>query len=227
MNILKMKRLLLTMPFLLSLIFCSTATYGQNPSKEEVKFWKNRAKMYVKRPLSLKSEFDNYQNQIADLKKRNKELMTRRGANDQKSEQLIDSLRWALIQVEGELQAQRKQNEELQKQLSNGGGPVASGGIASKGITNGLIYRVQIGAYVFNKVDLSNNLETGIQEEKSDGFNKYVVGGYRDYNEAVALKEQLEKIGVEEPWIVPYINGLRVTMEEARQFENNGFTGNN
>ena len=43
-------------------------------SKAEQKFWKQKAKMYSKNPLSLKAEFENFQQQIKDLKSMNRDL---------------------------------------------------------------------------------------------------------------------------------------------------------
>lgn len=209
-----MRYLPLTVATILALVFTTFNALGQE-GKEEKKFWKDKAKMYTKNPLSLKAEFENYQEQIKDLKARNKELM-QKGSGEQSSD-LIDSLRWALIQMEGELQAQESRADKLDKIAQS------QKSVMDMGIQDGLVYRVQIGAYVF--YEMSNPPDQGgdFVAERADGFNKYVIGSFREYDEAQAFKDELQKMGMNDAWVVPYIDGVRVTINEANSYlENQG-----
>lgn len=209
-----MRKLIVPLTLLFALTLINSALHAQ-VSKEEEKFWQEKAKMYKKRPLSLKAEFENYQNQIKDLKKRNKELMQRRGDSQAENEALIDSLRWALIQAEGELQAQRKKYDKMEAAFAS------TKTVGEMGIRTGLVYRIQIGAFVFYEVENKPEQGADFYEEKSDGFNKYVIGGFRTIEEANVFKDEVQKMGVKDAWVVPYIDGIRVTMTEAEQYEQN------
>ena len=195
-----------------ALIFAHTSVFGQIP-KEEKKFWKNKAKMYVKNPVSLKAEFENYQEQIKDLKTRNKNLMQK--SSDSQSSDLVDSLKWALIQVEGELEALKSQNTKLESAYT------AQKTVNDMAIQPGLVYRVQIGAYVFYEMDNPPVNASDFVAERADGFNKYVIGSYRTYEEAGEFKDEIRKMGIKDAWVVPYIDGVRVTIDEANRYLSN------
>lgn len=192
------------------LLLCLPALATAQITKEEKKFWAEKAKMYKKNPIALKAEFDNYQEQIKDLKKRNKEMQTE--MSDGGGSELVDSLRWALIQMEGEMQSLRKRNEQL---LSN---VKVQNNVISEGITTGLVYRVQIGAYVFHEMKSSPTDGNDFVAERADGFNKYMIGMFRTYTECDEFKQELVTLGIENPWIVPYVDGVRVTIDEANSY---------
>jgi cell division protein FtsN len=194
---------------LLALMLLQTAAIGQ-VSREEEKFWKDKAKMYKKNPLSLKAEFENFQDQIRDLKKRNKELMAQSGSSE--NSELVDSLRWALIQMEGELQAQRSQKEKLEKAYQ------AQKKVNDAGVQTGLVYRVQIGAYVFYEMEKTPENSGDFLTERAEGFNKYVIGSFRAYDEAGQFRDELQKMGMNDAWVVPYVDGVRVTIDEANRY---------
>ncbi|MFK7972241.1 MAG: hypothetical protein AB8F95_17865 [Bacteroidia bacterium] len=204
---------------LLTLIFAfsfSASIHAQD--KAELKFWKNKAKAYKKNPLSLKAEFENYQNQIKDLKRRNKEMAERLSdleggaptAGPGKS--LTDSLRWNLLQKEKELQTAKQDYAKLETAFRS------VKRTNDMGIRPGLIYGVQIGAFVYHQMDNVPTDANDVIEEKSDGFNKYVIGNFRTYDEAQGFRNELRKIGLKDAWIVPYLDGVRVTMDEAKQY---------
>ncbi|RMG20141.1 MAG: SPOR domain-containing protein [Bacteroidetes bacterium] len=200
----------------MALLMMAGTASAQEVSKDEMKFWKNKAKMYKKRPLSLKAEFENYQNQIKDLKRRNKELLQRTGPGSETNE-LLDSLRWAVIQLEGELQAERQKNKKLELTYQ------ASQQFSDENIKPGLVYRVQIVASVFKEISQPGQDQEDIMVERADGFNKLLVGSFRTYEECAAFRDELRKQGLKDAWIVPYIDGVRVTIQEAELYmENHG-----
>ena len=97
--------------FLSCLLLFIFSTGLSQVAKQERKFWKKKSKMYVKNPISLKSEFENFQEQIKDLKTRNKALIEQ--SSGMKDSEYVDSLMWVLVQSEGLAEALRRENESL------------------------------------------------------------------------------------------------------------------
>ena len=207
-----MRHLLGTSTILLALLLLQSTAWAQI-TKEEKKFWKDKAKMYVKNPVALKAEFENYQDQIKDLKARNKTL-TEKASSQQNSEQL-DSLRWALIQLEGENQALNNQIDKMKLTIGS------QTEVMTQNIKTGLIYRVQIGAYVFHEMENAPGEAKDFVAERADGFNKYMIGMFRTYDECDEFRGELAKLGIKDAWIVPYIDGVRVTINEANEYLKN------
>ncbi len=176
-------------------------------SKEEKKFWKKKAKMYVDNPLALKAEFENYQDQIKDLKERHKELLNSSGRGNT---QLTDSLRWAAIQAEGDLKALQSNYDQLKEQYRS------LRLVSNQGIQPGLVFRVQIGAYVFREPGEVKGDATDILTEKADGFNKYVIGNFRSYEDCEMFRDEIRALGISDAWVVPYLEGERITIQEAK-----------
>lgn len=192
----------------------SSMALAQPANKADEKFWKDKAKAYVKDPMALKAEFENYQNQIKDLKQRNKDLTNQLNTMQSSGGPKVDSMKWEIIQLKGELQAMQTQYEKLQAAYQT------LKTTEEMGIRSGLVYRVQIGAYVFN--DMRNvPVNDDVIIERADGFNKWVIGSYRTYEEAAKLKEELVKAGLKDAFIVPYIDGIRASIQEADNYLKN------
>ncbi|WP_162416487.1 SPOR domain-containing protein [Cyclobacterium roseum] len=79
----------------------------------------------------------------------------------------------------------------------------------------GVAFRVQLAA--FDDFDLRELTENGsdLKIIDQDGYIKYVLGQFRDYEMADKFKKKLRKIGVNEAWIVPYKDGKRVPLKEV------------
>lgn len=79
----------------------------------------------------------------------------------------------------------------------------------------GVVFRVQLAA--FDDFDLRELTENGsdLKIIDQDGYIKYVLGQFRDYEMADKFKKKLRKIGVDEAWIVPYKDGKRVPLNEV------------
>ena len=76
----------------------------------------------------------------------------------------------------------------------------------------------QIGA--FRNKDLTkyfNNSKNFGGEVDADGTKKYSIGQFVEYWEADAFKKYMREMGVKDAWIVPYFNGKRVSMKDARE----------
>ena len=53
----------------------------------------------------------------------------------------------------------------------------------------------------------------------------YMMGNFRDLANAEAFRDDIRKLGIKDAFVVPYIDGTRVTIEEALKY--NGGSGNN
>ena len=86
----------------------------------------------------------------------------------------------------------------------------------------GLTYRIQIAAVnqMYNNIILDEYGDPAI--EQNPGFNgfKYTLGLYKTYGNAVKLKLQLQSSGHPDVFIVPYIDGLRISGEELNKHLN-------
>ncbi|WP_158856023.1 hypothetical protein [Lunatibacter salilacus] len=79
----------------------------------------------------------------------------------------------------------------------------------------GIAFRVQFGAFEDHDISEMVADSPDLELVKEDGFNKYVLGQFRDYEKADELKRYLRKIGVKETWIVPYKDGKRVPLKSV------------
>lgn len=97
------------------------------------------------------------------------------------------------------------------------------GSINNKQLTdNKLVYRIQLGFYqnpiqkdlVFKGLD-------SVYIEPVTGGTKYFTGSFPDFAKAQNAKDYLLSKGYSDAFIVAYYNGKRITIEEARNYENN------
>lgn len=193
--------------------------FSQKKSKEEKKkekaekkLWKKKAKSYAKTPLSLRDDLESANNRLRECSAKNKDLQ------DQLAEMQgrMDSLNSVLGSKEAELAALARKYEKLETAYQ------AQKNVNDKGIVPGLVYRVQVGAYVH--FDMNQHLmhtDKTFEGENQDGMNKYMMGNFRDINFAEAFRDDIRKLGIGDAWIVPYIDGTRVTTEEAQEYLNN------
>ena len=76
----------------------------------------------------------------------------------------------------------------------------------------GVVFKVQVGA--FRKIDLAKYAETAKDfDQEGNELRKYIIGNFRNYDDANILKRYLREMGVSDAWIVPYRDGKRVSFE--------------
>ena len=80
---------------------------------------------------------------------------------------------------------------------------------------SGVVFKVQIGA--FRNKDLSKYFDNteNFSGETEDGVQKITLGRFSDYWEADTFKKYLREMGVNDAWIVPYKDGVRVAMKDV------------
>ena len=83
--------------------------------------------------------------------------------------------------------------------------------------SQGVLFRVQIGAYKTKFYDLSKYTDHRRfhVEEVETGAKKYTIGTFRDYWEADLFKKYLQEMGVGDAWVVAYQNDKRVDITEV------------
>ena len=88
-------------------------------------------------------------------------------------------------------------------------------------IEDGLIFRVQIGAF---KTQLPNNAFRGLSplngETTPNGYFRYTAGNFNKIENANAVKNDLRGLGYSDAFVVVYYNGKRITLAEAMDMMN-------
>ncbi|WP_321372082.1 SPOR domain-containing protein [uncultured Draconibacterium sp.] len=90
-----------------------------------------------------------------------------------------------------------------------------------------LIYKIQLGAYsrglpayvkrLFDKLSYIRKIENYTDDK---GIVVYTTGNLTNYDDALKMQEQVRQEGVEDAFVVPYFNGKRITLKEAKEIEN-------
>ncbi len=83
----------------------------------------------------------------------------------------------------------------------------------------GLYFKIQLGAYNTSITSMFDDNKT-LQNEKADGKNKYVVGPFKDFQDAKNAEKDFKKLGIKGTWLVPYKDGQRVSDAEANEYLN-------
>jgi hypothetical protein len=83
-------------------------------------------------------------------------------------------------------------------------------------VPDGLVFRVQIGAF---KTRPANNSFRGIKpvngETGGNGYTRYTAGNFTKMEVASGVKNEFQKNGYPDAFVVVYFNGKRITMAEA------------
>ncbi len=183
---------------------------GGDPQKALKKEWKKKAKQYVKNPLALKSREESFQRQIQtkdqeieEQTRRNRELQARIAELEDQlraRQYSIDSLQSEMIRLKAAYEAEKKQ--------------------ARLDVMPGLVFKVQIGA--FRLFDMRRYAQDNpfFETEALGDINRYTVGRFRDLALAEAFQKDIKRLGVRDAWVVPFKDGVRITMKEAKELIN-------
>ncbi|MFN8395944.1 MAG: hypothetical protein U0176_15005 [Bacteroidia bacterium] len=181
--------------------------------KAEAKLWKKKAKSYAKSPLTLRDDLETANKQLKECSDRNKNLQAKFAG----LESTIDSLQNALNAKNSELAALQTKYDKLQTAFEG------TKKVVESNIIPGLIYHVQVGAYVH--FDMNQHLvqtDKTFEGETRDGMNKYMMGNFKDLKNAEGFRDDVRKLGIKDAFVVPYIDGKRVTMDEAAKYNGGG-----
>lgn len=192
---------LFALAFLLACSFIFAPYASAQLSRSERKAWKKelkkispeQLKIMVEEKAKLSSALTLYEDENADLKT-------------------------LAFKQEQEIIFFKSELEELRQKLRNR--EIQMGLVTEEGEhwDRGVIFKVQIGA--LKPSDFPENKErTYILEVEDSGvYKQYVIGNFRKYQEADALKKHMRKVGMTRAWIVPYKDGKRVPLKEVLEF---------
>ncbi|SHE77290.1 hypothetical protein SAMN05444274_102353 [Mariniphaga anaerophila] len=89
-----------------------------------------------------------------------------------------------------------------------------------------LVYKIQIGAYsravpayrkrLYNKLSLIRKIDNYTDEQ---GVVVYTTGNLTNFEDAEKMRNQVKQEGIEDALVVPYFNGKRITLEQAKKIE--------
>ena len=182
---------------------------SQAQDKATEKEWKKKLKdmdpMEFKAKMTeldtLRKQSERKEMEIDELKAKVSELAQANAAQNQK----IDSLK-ALSH--GKSSATNKSNVGLVTGRSTGASHNAS--------ANGVVFKVQIGAFKNKALEkYFNNNKNFSGDVDSDGTKKYTLGHFIEYWEADNFKRYLREMGVADAWIVAYKDGQRVDIKDV------------
>jgi len=108
----------------------------------------------------------------------------------------------SLIQLEEDL---RNVTENLLNAQNNASGIVEET----------IVYSIQIGAFTNFKATLFSEKLAHMKEFKEGGLNKYAIGNFVTYTEALILKNDLKRLGFTDCFIVAQSYGESVNIREA------------
>ena len=194
----------------LSLCLLIGFTASAQLSKEEKKEWKQKYKAYKKDLEGFKDlveENGTLKSQLSSTKNQLTTVQSELGAKDAQIAEMQDQVTRMQSQVASARSAEQEAKQALASKPSGGGGQTV--------MVNGIVFKVQIGA--FKKKDMSKFFENNIMftGETEDGLQKITLGFFRDYWEADTLKKYLREMGVRDAWVVPYKDGTRVPIKEV------------
>lgn len=197
---------------LLLFMFCGTlaTVNAQELSKAELKEWKNKAKEYKRNPAALKAvveESERYRKESQQLLSQVNQLE----ASNANNQARVNQLQQEVSRLENDLMAAEESLRTMAAEQND-----YTGSRGSSDDMTGLIFRVQIGAY--SKTNIPGSLDgagDNMDFETSDGMQKVIVGKFQDFESAKELRDYMRKIGIPDAWVVPYMNGARISLEEA------------
>lgn len=202
---------ILTFLFLAVFLFGNASLQAQDElSKEEKKELKNLAKRLKKNPLELKEmqeAADMYREQNEQLQAQISTLTSENQMIGTKVQQLEQNNMALNNQLSTAQQALQEMGNQATTEQPRGNEP---------DMMMGTSFRVQIGAY--EKSSIPDNLDStdgSMTLENSGGMQKVMVGQFRDYQAAKELMQHMKKIGLRDAWVVAYVDGGRVDLNDV------------
>lgn len=209
----------------LALTICATSFAQEMSAKEKKKLMKGLMSklkgMDAQEADKMFTEYPNLSTEVESLNTKVSSLESDVSTKDGEISTLQSDLEAANAKV-NEMNAMSTASSDSSGEAGSDGGSNMNGSSTMSRATGevipGLIYKVQIGA--FRNKDLTkyfNNSKNFGGEVDGDGTKKYSIGQFTEYWEADSFKKYMREMGVKDAWIVPYFNGKRVSMKDARE----------
>jgi hypothetical protein len=192
--------------FILSFFLCLPTIAQTQLSKDERKKWKKERRALspeeLKQLVEENSRLEAFEDSLLEANASLRQKME----GQQKTEAQLREKVSQLERENQELANKQKQTSVRQESMTEG---------SPENWDEGVAFRVQIGAIEEKHAE---GFEEGSPEfdiSKEDGYLKYLVGYFRDYDEADKLKKGLRKLGLRTAWVVPFKDGNRVPLKEV------------
>lgn len=198
--------------FTMSVAMIPETVVAQKLSKKERKRLKKEKKKRLKALKKLSAE--DFQQQQDERQ----ELMTKASTLENE----LSSAKSELSQKDGQVKQLEDKVRKLETSLAEAKSaepapqqnvPMASSEDGQ--YDQGLVFRVQIGAYQNQSLAEYDTSENFNEDNGPDNMQMYTLGNFRDYWEADKFKKYLRKMGVKDAWIVPYEDGQRRPIKEV------------
>ncbi|OEK02639.1 hypothetical protein BFP97_14390 [Roseivirga sp. 4D4] len=188
-------------------------TEGRPLTKKELKEWaKRKKKMSIEDFKLLYDENVTQKAKIASIEGEIQNLERQVSTKDDR----VSDLQKQVTRMQAAYQAAQREIENLKDQSIT---PVYNPELINgEDFSVGVVFKVQVGA--FRKIDLAKYAETAKDfDQEGNELRKYIIGNFRNYDDANILKRYLREMGVEDAWIVPYRDGKRVPLKEVIAIE--------
>lgn len=175
-------------------------------SKDERREWRSRAKEYKRNPAALKALFEDheaYRDRALAAESDKNQLQSTLDAKDRQMaamEEQIANLNQQLIAAQQAPPPPPPNQPDI---------------LPSDRVLDGIVFRVQLGAFQQNRLDEGLDTSNNLALEEADNLQKVVVGQFRNYDNAKVLRDRLRRMGASDAFIVAYRNGQRISVQDA------------
>lgn len=194
-----------------SIAFGQMTKAEQKAHKKEMKEWKKRKKKMssedfkeiMESQIQLKASAAGA---ISDIESLENQVATKDGQ--------IGDLQKQVTRMQASYQSAQRELDNLQQNTATQ--PVYNPDLINgEDFSVGVVFKVQVGA--FRKMDLEKYAKSSKEFSQEDGeeLRKYIIGNFRNYEDANVLKRYLREMGLADAWIVPYRDGRRVPLKEV------------
>ena len=203
-------------------VLSATMAFGQMTKaekkayKREMKEWKKKKKAMT--PDDFKVLFEEHTALKASNAAMVGEVETLEEQITAKDQQISDQQK-QVQRMQAQYQATQRELDNLKSQPKQ---PAYNPEVINgEDFSVGVVFKVQVGA--FRKMDLGKyaNQSKEFSQEEMQELRKYVIGNFRNYEDANVLKRYLREMGVEDAWIVPYRDGKRVPLKDVLTAQSN------
>ncbi|OFY62337.1 MAG: hypothetical protein A3H98_14540 [Bacteroidetes bacterium RIFCSPLOWO2_02_FULL_36_8] len=185
--------------------------------KALTKEWKKKKNR--QKPLDYKKMIDDYETKISELTEGQKTIKAKSDQLQKKEVELTlanEDLKKQVDELTGvvaSLQNKPPDTTQNSVQVSQPKEPPP----VKKGIENGIIFKVQIGA--FKSFDIRDYLwnNDALSSTNDADLTKYTLGQFRDFETSKAFETDIRRMGLKDAFTVAFRDGKKINVEEARK----------
>ncbi|WP_291860198.1 hypothetical protein [Marinilabilia sp.] len=85
---------------------------------------------------------------------------------------------------------------------------------------NGIIFSIQIGAFIGQDLAKFNDNMITLHQHSSENINQFTLGLFTSYQEALEFKEMVNTIGFKDAYVTALKDGKRIKIQEALKYDN-------